>query len=104
MISQIFNPNKEPAIPTGTPTNEVNAEIETHIDNRNENKKISKVIQSPGHFFNAFYLLNHHVLFLPKHNLLLHLFYFSLKSKSAVFAFKVVIYYLVILFIVIWRN
>ena len=33
MISQIFNPNKEPAIPTGTPTNEVNAEIETHIDN-----------------------------------------------------------------------
>ena len=38
MISQIFNPNKEPAIPTGTPTNEVNAEIETHIELTTEMK------------------------------------------------------------------
>ena len=30
MIAQIFNPTAELVIPTGTPTNQAKAEIETH--------------------------------------------------------------------------
>ena len=49
----LFN-TAELVIPTGTPTNEANAEIETAIDTRNKNKEIFKVIESPAHNFMLF--------------------------------------------------
>ena len=45
MIVKIFNPTAELAIPTGTPTNEANAEIETQpLTAETKNKKMFKVI------------------------------------------------------------
>ena len=42
--AQVFNPTAELAIPTGTPTNEANPEIETQPDGRKEKKKVFKII------------------------------------------------------------
>ena len=53
-IEQIFIPITELTVPTGTPTNKANAEIETYTDTRNKSKKMLKVIQSPAHVFMLF--------------------------------------------------
>ena len=61
--AQIFNPTAELIIPTKTPTNDPNAEIETQpliVE-----MKIRKCFRS----------LNHYVLFLLKNNFLYHLFF-----------------------------
>ena len=44
VIVQIFNAIAELSIPTGTPTNESNTEIETTTDSRNKDKKMIKLI------------------------------------------------------------
>ena len=51
MRAQIFNSTTELTIPTGTPTNEANAETERMTDSRNKSKKMFEIIQSPTHFF-----------------------------------------------------
>ena len=40
VIAEFFNPIAELIIPTGTPTNEANAEIKTQPLSRNKNKKV----------------------------------------------------------------
>ena len=44
VVAQIFIPTAELAIPKGTPTNEVNAEIEATTDSKRDLKKMFKVI------------------------------------------------------------
>ena len=101
MITQIFNPTAELVMPAGILTNEANAEIETQplkMGNVQRNLK-------PCIIFCAFHSLTR-ILFHLKDNLS-HLF-FSLKSRLtfslAIYAFKVLMHYFVILFIVIRRK
>ena len=71
MIPQIFIPTAELVIPTGTQTNEVNAETKTQLviveAKINKHNLISN--------YNFAYLNIHHVSFLLKNNFLFHLFF-----------------------------
>ena len=74
MIAQIFNPTAELVIPTGTQTNEANAEIERQpITVEVKIIKCSTIIKSS---FYAFHSLNHFVLFLLKDSFLFHIYTF----------------------------
>ena len=44
VTAQILNPSAELVIPTGTPNNEANAEIETSTGSRNGKEKMLRVI------------------------------------------------------------
>ena len=75
MIAQIFAANAELVIPTGTQTNEENAEIETQLVNVED--RISN-FSTKFRYLHASYIfhpLNHYFLFHLKVNLLLHQFF-----------------------------
>ena len=102
LISQFFIVTAELTIPTGTPTNEENAETETQpLTGKLKTRKCSKQFKSLRTFY-AFLSLNRYVLFLASS------IFFNLKSgltfSFAIFVFKVHIYSLVIPFIVIQTN
>ena len=83
----ILNPTTELVIPTGTPTNEANSEIETHpleaeIKTENDQSSLKLCI-----IFYAVHSLNHYVLFLQRYNVLFYLFFNSFVR----FVFKVLI-------------
>ena len=75
VIEKVFILTTKVAVPIGTPTNEVNAETETHsltTETRQENIESNS---KPYILFYAFHLLNHYGLFLSKENALFHLFF-----------------------------
>ena len=81
MIAQIFNPNAELPIPTAIPTNEVNAEIETHLlTAETKTRKCSWQFK----LFYVFHLLSHYAIFLVKYIYFFNLFF---KSKVKVYVF-----------------
>ena len=105
VIAQTFNPVAELAIPTVSPTNEANADVETQpliAEIKKENFQ-SNLKSCTRTFFVIFTHLIIIFLFLLKGNFLFHLF-FSLKSRFTFsfskFLLKVLIYCLVILLIV----
>ena len=75
MISQIFNPTAEILIPTGTQTNETNAEIETQLVTVETKIRKAQLNLNTYMSFYTFHSLNHYVLFLVKDNFLLYLFF-----------------------------
>ena len=87
---QVFNSTAEIVIPTGTPMNKANAEIE-----------ISKL--KPCILFYVFHSLNHVLFFLK--NVIVSSIFFRRKSRPpfsfSIFLFKVLIYHFVIFFIVV---
>ena len=75
MVAQIFNPIAEIVIPTGTQTNDANAEIKTQlviVEDRISKFSTFKYL----HVFLYFCSLNHYVLFYQKENFLFHQFFF----------------------------
>ena len=75
VIEKVFILTSEVALPIGTPTNEVNAETETHSLTTETKQENVESNSKPYILFHAFQLLNHYGLFLPKENVLFHLFF-----------------------------
>ena len=74
VIEKVFILTTKVAVPIGTPTNEVNAETETHSLTTETKQENVESNSKPYILFYAFHSLNHYGLFLPKENLF-HLFF-----------------------------
>ena len=108
VIAQIFNSTAELAIPTGTPANEANPKFETQpLTAKMKTRKSSNYLITL-HFFLCFSLIKSLCFITSKGSFLVSSIFVSLNSRLTfyfvIFVFKVLIYYMVILFIVIKRK